>query len=180
MSREIYTEENYQKFTKLFKSNEYAWGKPIEDSGYLDKYGKFYINYSTILTRLIQEAGRYCEHWASDLFIDWSGIDRKLQDGTMETTTHLFGFREDGVDHVSYIFNKCESYNCYGMSNDYYRSIWKLDIKVTEDDYYGARIKMILYRTSIPMRSDLKWFFDNLKKEAEDGISVPDKESVES
>lgn len=31
--------------------------------------GGWRINYSSILSKLIQEAGRWCEHYASDLFI---------------------------------------------------------------------------------------------------------------
>ena len=33
--------------------------------------GKWEINTSFILTRLIQEAGRWCESFASDLFVQW-------------------------------------------------------------------------------------------------------------
>lgn len=44
--------------------------------------GNWEINYSSILTKLIQEAGRWCEHYASDLFITWKhNIDKKLDDG---------------------------------------------------------------------------------------------------
>ena len=53
----------------------------------------FDINYSSILTKLIQECGRLCEAWASDLFITWNSIEQKLKEKTMETSTYLFGIR---------------------------------------------------------------------------------------
>ena len=58
------------------------------------------INYSSILTRLIQEAGRICEYYASDLFIEWRSIVEALEDGTIETGSYLFGFRDSGVDEA--------------------------------------------------------------------------------
>lgn len=39
----------------------------------------FNINTSSILTRLIQEAGRWCERFASDLFVSWRSIEQKLK-----------------------------------------------------------------------------------------------------
>lgn len=40
----------------------------------------FDINYSSILTKLIQECGRLCEFYASDLFITWNSIVQKLKE----------------------------------------------------------------------------------------------------
>ena len=61
---------------------------------------RYEINESSILTKLIQEAGRWCENYASDLFIQWKyRIDSKIEDGTIETTREIFAFRENGVDH---------------------------------------------------------------------------------
>lgn len=91
----------------------------------------FKINYSSILTKLIQECGRLCESYASDLFVDWNIIDEKLRAKTMETSTHLFGIREMGVDHNEFILNRYNNNGCYAKYE--YRKIYRLDIVVDDD-----------------------------------------------
>lgn len=89
------------------------------------------LNYSHILTKLIQEAGRWCRFYASDLFIDWFAIVKQLEDGTLESGSHLFGFRELGVDHtkaVLYHYNNAEA------ARYEYRALWRLDIVVEETE----------------------------------------------
>lgn len=101
------------------------------------------INYSSILTRLIQEAGRICEFYASDLFIDWRSIVESLEDGTIETGSYLFGFRDSGVDEaqsVLYWYNETS----HGL--EHYSAIWKLDIDVELVAPGRERIGMKLYR----------------------------------
>lgn len=89
------------------------------------------VNYSSILTRLIQEAGRWCRRYASDLFIYWRSIDRGLENGTLESSTHLFGFREDGVDHTEFVLSRYD--RNHGICNEY-RAIWRLDIIVEDSE----------------------------------------------
>ena len=103
----------------------------------------FDINYSDILTKLIQECGRLCEHYASDLFITWSRIVRELENRTMETSSYLFGIRENGVDHTEFVLSR---YNNNGYEEMYkYRKIYRLDIIVEDDS-----IKMKLYEIDRP------------------------------
>lgn len=94
---------------------------------------KFDINISAILTKLIQEAGRWCCDYASDLFIKWKyGIDNPLENGTMTDTKLMFCFREFGVDgEYSYMHNH-QNYH-------YYRSVWTLTVKVD-----NGKIDMVL------------------------------------
>ena len=103
----------------------------------------FDINYSSILTKLIQECGRLCEAWASDLFITWNIIDRKLKEKTMETSTYLFGIREMGIDHNEFILNRYENNGCFAMHE--YRKIYRLDVVVDDD-----LIMMELYEIDKP------------------------------
>ena len=103
----------------------------------------FDINYSSILTKLIQECGRLCESYASDLFITWSRIVRELERETMETSTYLFGIREMGVDHTELILDR---YNNYGYHAQYeYRKMYRLDVIVNDDS-----IIMKLYEIERP------------------------------
>ena len=97
--------------------------------------GKWEINTSSILTCLIQEAGRWCEHYASDLFVQWKyKIDQKLDNGTLETDTFVFAFRDSGVDHKEWYENHKNEHN-------YYRAVWFLDV-VTDE----GKIKMMLHK----------------------------------
>ena len=103
----------------------------------------FSINYSSILTKLIQECGRLCESYASDLFIGWNIIDEKIQEKTMETSTYLFGIREMGVDHNPFVLSRYNNSGCHAKYE--YRKIYRLDIIVD-----GDSIRMELYEIDKP------------------------------
>ena len=109
----------------------------------------FDINYSSILTKLIQECGRLCESYASDLFITWNGIVQNLKEKTMGTSVYLFGIREMGVDHNEFILGRYNNNGCYAKHE--YRKIYRLNIIVESD-----LIKMELYEIDRPYdeRSD--------------------------
>ena len=95
---------------------------------------KWEINYSSILTKLIQEAGRWCEYYASDLFIMWYDIDEKLDNGTMDTEQFVFGFRKNGVDHK-------EWYELHKNDVSRYRAVWFLDVTVND-----GKMEMVLHK----------------------------------
>ena len=110
-------------------------GTITETGSYNPLEGKWEINYSSILTRLIQEAGRWCESYASDLFVQWKyKIDQKLDNGTLYTNTFVFAFRDSGVDSEEWYENHKNEHN-------YYRAVWFLDV-VTDED----KIKMTLHK----------------------------------
>ena len=114
-----------------FKMNEYAW-KPIESDGYWNSYSrKWDINYSAILSRLIIEAGKFCECFASDLYIDWRVIETELENIDYCGGSYLFGFRQNGVDHNNFVFSRYKNDGKFAQYQ--YRSMWRLDI-TTEDD----------------------------------------------
>lgn len=130
------TLENFKVNMHAYKDDMYdAFGRWSRD---WDGTEKFVINTSSILTRLIQEAGRYCEHFASDLFIDWQSITENFTDYEYAGGVYLFGFRKDGVDGNNYVLNRCND-----GDSARYRSIWRLEI-VTRDDEIG----MVLGRVS--------------------------------
>lgn len=85
------------------------------------------INTSSILTQLIQDAGKYCEDFASDLFIQWKvDVDDHLIDRDWKGGEFGYGFREYGVDHNEWIKN--HKNNPY-----YYRKIRTLKIIIDDD-----------------------------------------------
>lgn len=115
-----------------FRINDYAW-KPITETGYVSRYsGKYEINYSSILTQLIQETGRYCEQFASDLFIDWESVLRCIDTDAEINETFLFGLRKYGVDHKEYVFSRFENDGAYWEHN--YRALYRLDIHADGKD----------------------------------------------
>ena len=88
------------------------------------------INYSSILTTLIQQAGRWCENYASDLFLDWKSIDNKLLSGEEINEQFLFGFRQQGVDHAAYVQSRLKD----DPFCQEYRALWVLDIATNKED----------------------------------------------
>lgn len=127
----------------------------ITETGYLKDDGHVEIGTSAIFTRLIQEAGRWCESYASDLLVDIESIKSVLghpptewktirpnatesDDGTIAVEFRL-GFRQNGVDHAEWIDTNlkddCRKYH-------YYRSIWKIEIAANKTN----RVTMTLSR----------------------------------
>lgn len=92
------------------------------------------INTSDILTKLIFFAGRYCEMYASDLFIIWDcNVQRKLKERGLESFDLLLGFRQSGVDTNDTVLKNKEQ-NPY-----YYRKVCNLSVVVD-----GTSITMTL------------------------------------
>ena len=103
--------------------------------------GKVNINTSAIFSRLIQEAARWCEDYASDIIYDIDNVRKALEgdidswgslysDGTASeegkwtSIRFRFGFRQYGVDHGTFIGSHFKQ----GGNKEYYRAIWRLII----------------------------------------------------
>lgn len=109
------------------------------------------INSSDILTKLIQEAGRICESYASDLFVQWDSVRNavnslmKEKKGESFVYTSYIGFRNMGVDHAEFIASRMQEPELYGRP---YRKIYRLDITCNEGGYWPAGaydVKAVLY-----------------------------------
>lgn len=84
-------------------------------------------NYSSILTKLIQDTGRFCLHYASDLFILWDTAITFLGQvcvwgGAPEEIGFAFGIREDGVDDAGTVARNLAKGPRY-----YYRAVYVLE-----------------------------------------------------
>ena len=98
-------------------------------------------NYSSVLTRLIQDTGRFCLHYASDLFILWETAITFLGQisvwgGGSDELGFAFGIREDGVDDAGTVARNLENGFHY-----YYRAVY-----VLETTRENGRIHMSLYK----------------------------------
>lgn len=101
----------------------------IDACGSFNKYtNKWEVNLSSILTQLIFDAAKYCDRYASDLFIDWQKICETIDNIKENEPTKfefLFGFRECGIDSK---FEIQHYLDCPGR----YRKIRKLIIEVNK------------------------------------------------
>lgn len=107
------------------------------------------INLSTILTKLIQETGRFVERFASDLIIDWDNVRHAIDNENEETQYFAFGLRKDGVDSGTYITANMQHH----WNSEHYRRIYCVAIshsdgnKVTvELRDIQSEINMLAYR----------------------------------
>lgn len=116
---------------KLVENNRMiaAHGRFLENMSYDGKYWD--VCYSEILSKLIVDTGRFAERFASDLFIDWSTIEKCLCDPNYEGGKYLFGIRQSGVDPAAFVVSKFNSKQYY--ANDYYRKIYVLLVTVNPD-----------------------------------------------
>lgn len=81
------------------------------------------INMSGIYTKLIQEAGRICEAYASDILIDINSVEKWLAGRSQSEyaptvgRSYCFGFRKMGVDHWDFAKNRSagELYKLYRL-----------------------------------------------------------------
>ncbi len=76
-------------------------GTEIHATGYRSPDKSWDVNYSAILTKLIQEAGKVCQHYASDLFIFWESLVKELKSGEITASKRVFAMYESGIDGES-------------------------------------------------------------------------------
>lgn len=92
-------------------------------------------NFSSEWSRLICEAGRWCESYASDILIDFESIKaylERLKNGEeSEGREFWFGFRQMGVDGKSFIESRTER----EYASHVYRAVWRWRFIVEERKY---------------------------------------------
>ena len=92
-------------------------------------------NFSSEWSRLINEAGRWCESYASDILIDFESIKAylgRLKNGEeSEGREFWFGFRQMGVDGLSFIQSRTER----EYASHVYRAVWRWSFTVEEREY---------------------------------------------
>lgn len=109
--------------------------EPIYAHGYWHE-DRWHINYSSIMTALIQIAGTYVDFYASDLLHTWNyKIEKHFSDPEWKGNTIYIGFREMGVDD----YEEGNDYNCIEMNKKenghyYYRRIVKLETMIVKDE----------------------------------------------
>ena len=96
-------------------------------------------NFSSEWSRLINEAGRWCESYASDILIDFESIKaylERLKNGEeSEGREFWFGFRQMGVDGLSFIQSRTER----EYASHVYRAVWRWRF-IVEERRYGLYV----------------------------------------
>ena len=123
----------------------------LTEIGYVNPEGRIEVNLSSIYTRLIQEAGRWCESYASDLLVDIDVIKEHLNTAKWQNSRHrvyekgaemtllfVFGFRRCGVDHKEYVDATMKEPS---RRYHYYRAIWNLTMEKDERKRVVFRLK---------------------------------------
>lgn len=124
---------------------------------------KWVINTSSILSFLIKEAGKYCERFASDLFISWQAVEKALTDENYTGGRYVFAIRDCGVDGNLFAEARLESPDMYGKYP--YKAFYILDAEIK-----GKDIRMSLKETTTgvqPKKHDLAL----IEKPGEEGLS---------
>ena len=104
------------------------------------------INLSTILTKLIQDTGRFCDRYASDLFIDWTHILSTIY--SEDDRIFAIGIRENGVDSTSYVIHHIET----NWNDCYYRRLYAVKVSHRVDDttkYVEVELRDIKSETNL-------------------------------
>lgn len=115
-----YTLEDFNLDHENCRYHEHgSWSVPI-----FETEPQWNLNYSSILTHLIFLAGRFCEHYASDLFIHWESLIKKFKDKNYKGEKLLLGFREMGVDDTDWVIKN------YNDDYYYYRKIVTIEIVI--------------------------------------------------
>lgn len=95
------------------------------------------INLSSIETFLIQETGRYCERYASDLLISWNSIKETMADRNpfTQVSYQFLGIRKSGVDGLSYVMANIQQYkHQISYLEQYYRKLYGIRILHPTED----------------------------------------------
>lgn len=105
------------------------------------------INLSGILTRIIQNVGRFAENWASDCLYTIDHI-RSLCENTYSLEQEIdeiycFGIRKNGVDHNAYIMNRLMEnrhgyWKEYTSAEPYYRRVLAVRVHVFQKSNSSA------------------------------------------
>lgn len=71
------------------------------------------INLSEILDRLIFSAGRFCQRYASDMFISWQYVLNTIKNGTEPRQVLMLATRRFGVDGDDFIMCNLDNMQRY-------------------------------------------------------------------
>lgn len=124
------------------------------------------INLSSIASTLIQECGRWTDHYASDFLITWRDI-QDITDGSVTADPgydriFIFAIRANGVDHdtffASNVTKRLTKFQPYLDISDY-RRVYGVRITVGEDGRCTGELKNLTHAFTSLCEDDEDEFF---------------------
>jgi hypothetical protein len=88
-----------------------------------------------IMSKLIIEAGKSCEFYASDLLWDWIGMMEEIREGKENVFDRWFGFRQSGVDSENAIRDRMKN-------GTEYKAIYKVNVAMRDGTIYMTMYEM--------------------------------------
>lgn len=126
--RTEFTYRNQLPYIKAWDLASYPLKKETGNGFDLCDSSKVYVNYSDILSFLIRQTGKICKKFASDLFIDWENVEKFLHSKKNGCERFVFGFRDYGVNHDSFVEPKINDPGTYGSIEANYDALYTLDV----------------------------------------------------
>lgn len=104
------------------------------------------VNLSSILSKLVSEAGKLCNAYASDLFHEWRNVLADINKKKSGITSYLFGFYDSGVDSTQEVINQL----CNGNKLERYNKVYRMDVSVGALDVHEeAYLRASLYQVDM-------------------------------
>lgn len=97
------------------------------------------VNYSNIVSELIQAAGTLCEYYASDIVYDIKDLENYIENTREEVI--FIGIRDSGVDSTLAIKQKLENSATYGTNN--YIRLYRLETSIPNDYTYKIELRRV-------------------------------------
>lgn len=116
----------------------------------LEETKKSHFYMYDVTNHLIEQTGRFCEHYHSDLLVLLDSVMESMRED--EDGIYCFGIRQNGVDGNSYIFNRMKDRKMLGM-NDYYRKVYAIEFH-RHKDVCGTHILVQLKDVSTALSYD--------------------------
>lgn len=123
----------------IVRNFEHSQRTLCTETGALDN-----LNLSSIATRLIQDVGRFCEHYASDFIISWDAVRKQLEPQSITEEPYyaveIFGIRRSGVDHNHFFMShlRNDSRGGFFCCEHVYRKVLALGIEIQPAEYSGG------------------------------------------
>lgn len=106
-----------------------------------------HIRTTDIAQILIQNAGRWCDRYASDFLITWDSVRRALSkhmsaQNELSTETFTLAYRRHGVDHDVFVYNNMKNTIPLSYYYDVILAVQIRDYKNNNDDYKNVTITL--------------------------------------
>ena len=97
------------------------------------------VNYSDIVTELVQAAGTLCEYYASDIIYDVKDLENCINNVREEVL--FIGIRDSGCDSTNSIKCRLENSSTYGNNN--YIRLYRLETSIPDESHYRIELLRI-------------------------------------